>query len=93
MARNEDLEGLSLADVLARLEAGKIGHAAAMEWTGSKTYNDLVELMHLNGRRMPGHRDMVVTAQTRALLMSIIRPRAGAPAKAARKPSAKARNV
>jgi hypothetical protein len=29
---NEDLKGCSVADVLERLEKGKIGHRAAMEW-------------------------------------------------------------
>ena len=29
---NEDLKGSSLADVLEKLEKGKIGHRAAMAW-------------------------------------------------------------
>jgi hypothetical protein len=29
---NDDLKGCSVADVLDRLEKGKIGHRAAMEW-------------------------------------------------------------
>ena len=29
---NETLNGCSLADVLEKLEKGKIGHRAAMEW-------------------------------------------------------------
>ncbi len=75
MARNDDLEGCSLADVLERLESGRIGHRAAMDWLGIESYPKLVEIMHLNGRRMPGHREMEVTPQTRELLLSIIKRR------------------
>lgn len=74
MARNDDLQGCSFADILERLEAGRIGHRAAMEWLDIESYHELVEVMHLNGRRMPGHRDMIVTQETRDLLRSIIRP-------------------
>lgn len=70
-----DLAGRSFAEVLELLEAGRIGHAAAMEFVGARTYHDLVRIMHLNGRRMPGHRDMTVTAETRELLIGITRSR------------------
>jgi hypothetical protein len=73
-AMNEDLKGLSLADVLAKLEKGKIGHSAAMAWLNVDSYNDLVEIMHANGRLMPGHQPMRVSAETRALVRSIFRP-------------------
>jgi hypothetical protein len=33
---NEDLKGSSLADVLEKLEKGKIGHRAAMEWLNGR---------------------------------------------------------
>ncbi len=69
--QNEELSGLSLADVLERLEAGKIGHSAAMDWLGVETYNDLVRIMHHNGRSMPGHRNMRVSKETRDLLLSV----------------------
>lgn len=69
----DDLKGLSFADVLERREAGQIGHAAAMDWLGAKTYNELVRIMHVNGRQMPGHRAMIVTPATKALLLSITR--------------------
>ncbi len=72
--RDDDLSGCSLADVLERLEAGKIGHRAAMEWLGVDSYNKLVEIMHFNGRTMPGHREMIVTPETRALIRRIARP-------------------
>ena len=85
MARNDDLEGCSLADVLERLEAGRIGHRAAMDWLGIESFHRLVETMHLNGRRMPGHRDMEVTPETRELLLSVIKRR---PRKAAGKADA-----
>ena len=65
---DEELKGQSFADVLERLEAGKIGHTAAMDWLGARTYDDLVRIMHLNGRQMPGHRAMTVTPETKAVL-------------------------
>jgi hypothetical protein len=71
---NDDLAGLSLADVLARLKKGKIGHAAAMAWLNVGSYNERVEIMHANGRLMPGHQPMRVSAETRALVRSIFRP-------------------
>lgn len=71
---NDDLEGLSLADVLAKLEKGKIGHRAAMTWLNVASYDDLVEIMHVNGRLMPGHQPMRVAPDTRALVRSIFRP-------------------
>lgn len=71
---DKDLSGMSFADVLEQLEAGKIGHTAAMDWLGAKTYNDLVRIMHFNGRTMPGHREMIVTPETRALIRQISRP-------------------
>lgn len=36
--RNYDRRGCSLADVLERLEAGKIGHQADMDWLGIDSY-------------------------------------------------------
>jgi len=73
---NEDLKGCSLADVLARLEKGKIGHRAAMEWLDVESYDALVEIMHANGRLMPGHQPMRVARETRALVRRIFRPAA-----------------
>jgi hypothetical protein len=35
-AMNEDLKGNSLADVLEKLEKGKIGHRAAIEWLNGR---------------------------------------------------------
>jgi len=72
--QDDDLKGCALADVLERLADGNIGHRAAMQWLGTERYDDLVEIMHANGLRMPGHRDMVVTSDTRALLRRIARP-------------------
>jgi hypothetical protein len=71
---NDDLRGCSLADVLERLEKGRIGHRAAMEWLNVTSYRDLVEIMHFNGRLMPGHQPMAVSPATRALVRSIFRP-------------------
>jgi hypothetical protein len=71
---NEELKGASLADVLEKLEKGKLGHRAAMEWLNVKSYDDLVEIMHVNGRLMPGHQPMRVAPETRALVRRIFRP-------------------
>lgn len=68
---NDKLAGCSLADVLERLEKGKIGHRAAMEWLNIDSLNDLVEIMHTNGRLMPGHQPMKVSLATRALVKAI----------------------
>ena len=68
---NDDLKGCSLADVL---EKGRIGHRAAMEWLNVTGHNALVEIMHLNGRLMPGPQPMRVSPETRALVRSIYRP-------------------
>jgi hypothetical protein len=40
---NETLKGCSLADVLEKLEKGKIGHRAAMEWLNIESQDELVE--------------------------------------------------
>jgi hypothetical protein len=69
----EDLKGCSLADVLKKLEKGKIGHRAAMQWLNINSQNELVEIMHVNGRLMPGHQPMRVPARTRALVRAICR--------------------
>ncbi len=71
---NENLKGCTLADVLERLEKGKIGHAAAMSWLNIESLDALVEIMHVNGRLMPGHQPMRVTPATRELVRSITRP-------------------
>ena len=70
----DDLTGCSVADVLEKLEKGQIGHGAAMNWLNVGSIDDLVEIMHVNGRMMPGHQPMRVPAETRALLRSIFRP-------------------
>jgi hypothetical protein len=70
----DDLSGCSLADVLAKLEKGKIGHRAAMSWLNIESQNELVEIMHVNGRLMPGHQPMRVAPATRALVRAITRP-------------------
>jgi hypothetical protein len=70
---NETPKGCSLADVLEKLEKGKIGHRAAMEWLNIESHNELVEIMHANGRLMPGHQPMRVAPETRALVRAITR--------------------
>jgi hypothetical protein len=74
---NDELKGHSVADVLEKLERGKIGHRAAMAWFNIESYDELVEIMHANGRLMPGHQPMRVAPETRALVRSIFRPGAG----------------
>ena len=59
--------------MLARLEAGRIGHATAMAWLNIDSLNRLVEIMHVNGRLMPGHQPMRVSRETRALVRSIFK--------------------
>lgn len=71
MTRNDSLHGCSLVDVLERLERGKIGHAAAMEWLHIDSLSQLTDIMYANGRVMPGHQDMDVAPETRALLRGI----------------------
>ena len=61
---DNDLSDLALADVLERLEAGKCGHTAVMEWLRIDSYHELVATMHFNGRIMPGHRKMIITPET-----------------------------
>jgi hypothetical protein len=70
---NDDLKGCSLAEVLEKLEKGRIGHRAAMAWLNVESQNDLVEIMHVNGRLMPGHQPMRVAPETRALIRAITR--------------------
>jgi hypothetical protein len=70
---SETLKGCSLADVLEKLEKGKIGHRAAMEWLNIESQDELVEIMHVNGRLMPGHQPMRVAPETRALVRAITR--------------------
>lgn len=74
---DEDLEGLSLSRVLDRLERGLAGHRAVMDWLNIEGYNELVEIMHFNGRRMPGHRPMLVTEETVELVRRISSPSRG----------------
>ena len=71
---SEELKGNSLADVLEKLEKGKIGHRAAMDWLNVESYGALVEIMHTNGRLMPGHQPMRVAPETRELVRRITRP-------------------
>jgi len=59
-----DLTGWTVADVTEALERGKIGHADAMEYFDIDSYHRLVEIMHLNGKKMPGHREMRLSPAT-----------------------------
>lgn len=71
---------MTLADMLDRLERGQIGHAQAMQWLGVDSYNALVEIVHANGRQMPGHRAMRIAPETRAVLRLVVRPATPSPA-------------
>jgi len=70
---------MTLAEMLDKLERGRIGHGEAMRWLGVDSYNELVEIVHYNGRQMPGHRPMLVGPETRSLLRQITRPLSRAP--------------
>jgi len=70
---------MTLAEMLDKLERGRIGHGEAMRWLGVDSYNELVEIVHYNGRQMPGHRPMSVAPETRSLLRQITRPVSRAP--------------
>jgi hypothetical protein len=76
---NEDLKENSLADVLEKLEKGRIGHRAAMQWLNVSSLDALVEIMHINGRLMPGHQPMRVSPRTVDLVRAITRPITRAP--------------
>ncbi len=65
---------MTLVEMLDKLENGKIGHREAMEWLDVDSYSDLVRIVHFNGRKMPGHRPMKVSPETRALLREITKP-------------------
>jgi hypothetical protein len=64
---------MTLADMLDRLERGKIGHGEAMRWLGIDSYNELVTIVHANGRQMPGHRPIPISPETRAILRLVTR--------------------
>ena len=68
---SDELTGCSLADVLAKLEKGRIGHSAAMRWLNIESLDELVETMHVNGRLMPGHQPMRVSPETRAVVRAV----------------------
>jgi hypothetical protein len=65
---------MTLAEMLDKLERGRIGHTEAMQWLGVDSYTELVAIVHANGRQMPGHRPTPVPPETRALLRQIMRP-------------------
>ena len=70
---------MTLAEMLDKLERGRIGHAEAMRWLGVDSYTELVRIVHANGRQMPGHRPTPVPPETRALLRQIMRRAPHAP--------------
>ena len=65
---------MTLAEMLDKLEAGKIGHSRAMEWLGVDSYNALVDIVHANGRGMPGHKSKRLPPETLALLRDVTGP-------------------
>ena len=67
---------MTLADMLDKLERGRIGHGEAMRFLHIDSYPELVEIVHANGRQMPGHRPMPVSPETLEVLMAAIRGRA-----------------
>jgi len=65
---------MTLAEMMDKLERGRIGHRGAMEWLGVESYNELVEVMYLNGRQMPGHRAHPVSEETMRVLRLVTKP-------------------
>ncbi len=65
---------MTLAEMLDKLERGRIGHTEAMDWLGVDSYNALVEIVHVNGRQMPGHRATLLAPETCELLRQITKP-------------------
>ena len=47
------------------------GAKSAMEWLHIDSLNQLTDIMYANGRVMPGHQEMDVAPETRALLRRI----------------------
>jgi hypothetical protein len=45
---------VTLAEMLDKLERGRIGHAEAMRWLGVASYNELVEIVHYMAARCQG---------------------------------------
>lgn len=70
-----ELRGLGLPKVLEMLEKGKVGHNAVMDYLNIDSYYRLVDIMHANGRQLPGHRPMPIRRETLELLKRITRPR------------------
>jgi hypothetical protein len=66
---------MTLDEMLGKLERGRIGHSEAMRWLGIDSINVLVEIVHANGRQMPGHRPMKISPETMDVLRLAIRPR------------------
>jgi hypothetical protein len=74
MKTAEDLKGLGLPRVLELLEKGKVGHGAVMEYLAIDSLQRLVDIMHANGRQMPGHRPMPIRREALQILKQITRP-------------------
>ncbi len=72
---------MTLAEMLDNLERGRIGHREAMQWLGVDGYNELVDIVHLNGRQMPGHRATPISAETRGVLRLVTKPAAASAAR------------
>lgn len=72
MLDRDDLRGLTVAEVLETLEKGKVGYGAVMDYLRIDKLTELVEIMHFNGRQMPGHKPMTIRRETLDLLKQII---------------------
>jgi hypothetical protein len=62
---------MTLAEMLDKLEKGRIGHGEAMRWLGVESINELVATVHANGRQMPGHRATPLSPETRDVLRQV----------------------
>lgn len=48
----------TVADIVKAVSAGRMGNRAAIEALQLRSYDELVETVHLNGYTMAGHRPM-----------------------------------
>lgn len=48
----------TVTDIVKAVSAGRMGNHAAIEALQLRTYDELVETVHLNGYTMAGHRPM-----------------------------------
>ena len=58
----------TVSDIVKAVSAGRMGNRAAMEALQLRSYDELVETVHLNGYTMAGHRPIGDRRQNALLL-------------------------